>query len=314
MDYISTRDAQAAPVGFVDALLGGLAPDGGLYVPTAWPQLDMADLAGRPYAKAAEAVLSPFIGDAIEPAVLRRMLADTYAPPAFAHQSVAPLRQLGPDLWLMELFHGPTIAFKDVALQLLGRLFDHALAQRGARATILGATSGDTGSAAIEGCRGRSNIDVFILYPAGRVSEVQRRQMTTVDAPNVHAVAVQGTFDDCQALVKVAFADGAFRREQSLAAVNSINWARIAAQVVYYAAACAALRAPVRFAVPTGNFGNVLAGWVARRMGAPVAGLHIATHANDILARFFATGGYGGRTRRGRHALALHGHPGLVQL
>jgi threonine synthase len=290
MHYISTRDPDAQALPFDEVVLRGLAPDGGLYVPTAWPRVDMGALAGRPYPAVARAVLAPFVGDAIAPDALARMIDETYAGGAFAHRSVAPLRQLGPDLWLMELFCGPTLAFKDVALQLLGRLFDHILGQRGARATIVGATSGDTGSAAIEGLKGCANVDVFILYPHGRVSEVQRRQMTTVEADNVHCIAVEGTFDDCQAMVKAMFADAAFRDRHALSAVNSINWARIAAQVVYYVAACAALRAPTGFAVPTGNFGNVLAAWVARRMGAPVAALHVATNANDILARFFAGG------------------------
>ena len=295
MRYLSTR-GQAPALDFDGVLLAGLASDGGLYVPESWPQLsaaDLADLAGRPYPAIAAAILAPFVGTSVPRDELERILAEAYA--GFAHQAVAPLRQLGPNQWLMELFHGPTLAFKDVALQLLGRLFDRALGRRHRRATGLGATSGDTGSAAIEACRGRAALDIFILHPKGRVSEVQRRQMTTVTDANVHNIAIEGTFDDCQALVKAAFRDAAFRDALHLTAVNSINWARVMAQVVYYVAAAAALGAPARrvaFAVPTGNFGDVYAGYVAARMGVPIAKLVVATNVNDILTRFFATGDY----------------------
>jgi threonine synthase len=294
--YISTRNASVPPehLPFEAALLRGLAPDGGLYVPEAWPRLDrdaFASLAGRSYADIAVAVTEPFIEGAVSSDSWRRMVEAAYHP--FTHRAVAPLKQLGPSLWLMELFHGPTLAFKDYALQLLGPLLDAVLTRRGERVTVVGATSGDTGSAAIEACRDREAVDVFILYPHGRISEVQRRQMTTVASANVHAVAVEGTFDDCQDLVKGMFADARFRAAMNLTAVNSINWARIMAQVVYYVAAAVALGAPRRslaFAVPTGNFGNVYAAHVARRMGLPIERLVIATNRNDILARFFNQG------------------------
>jgi threonine synthase len=294
--YLSTRDARTPPerLSFEDVLLAGLAPDGGLYVPEAWPRLgadELRRMRGHSYAEIARAVVAPFIGDAIAPEALRALVADAYA--GFGHAAVAPLKQLGPDLWLMELFHGPTLAFKDYALQLVGPLFEHALARRRQRVTIIGATSGDTGSAAIEACRDRAALDIFILYPEGRISEVQRRQMTTVAAANVHAIAIDGSFDDCQDLVKAMFADKDFRQAFNLSAVNSINWARIMAQLVYYVAAAVALGAPERpvsFAVPTGNFGNVYAAHVARRMGLPIAELVIGTNRNDILARFINQG------------------------
>jgi threonine synthase len=294
--YLSTRDARTPParLGFEEVLLAGLAPDGGLYVPDAWPHLDahaLRALRGRSYAEIASAVVAPFIGEALPAASLEPLVAAAYR--GFDHAAVAPLKQLGPELWLMELFHGPTLAFKDYALQLVGPLFEHVLEKRRRRVTIIGATSGDTGSAAIEACRDRPSIDIFILYPEGRVSEVQRRQMTTVAAENVHAIAIAGSFDDCQDLVKAMFADAPFRRALGLAAVNSINWARIMAQLVYYVAAAVALGAPERpvsFAVPTGNFGNVYAAHVARRMGLPIAELVIGTNRNDILARFINTG------------------------
>jgi threonine synthase len=294
--YISTRDGRSRPerLGFDDMLLSGLAHDGGLYVPAAWPSFtaeQIRALAGRPYAEIAATVMAPFIGDSVDAAALRRIVDAAYA--GFGHAAVAPLKQLAPDLWLLELFHGPTLAFKDYALQVVGRLFDHVLAKRGARVTIVGATSGDTGSAAIEACRDRDALDVFILYPKGRISEVQRRQMTTVASPNVHAMAIEGTFDDCQDLVKAMFADRRFRAAFSLSAVNSINWARIMAQLVYYFAAAVALGAPdrkVSFSVPTGNFGNVFAAHVARRIGLPIAELVIGTNRNDILARFINSG------------------------
>ena len=296
MQYVSTRDARRPPerLGFEAVLLAGLARDGGLYVPESWPTLDAAALRalrGRPYAEIAAAVMTPFLGTAIDPAHFRRLVETAYA--NFGHAAVAPLKQLGSDLWLLELFHGPTLAFKDYALQLVGPLFDHVLSRRHERVTIVGATSGDTGSAAIEALRDRASVDVFILYPEGRVSEVQRRQMTTVPSANVHAIAVKGTFDDCQDLVKAMFADGQFRSAHNLSAVNSINFARVMAQVAYYVAAALALGAPdraVSFAVPTGNFGNVFAAHVARKMGLPIAELVIGTNQNDILTRFLNDG------------------------
>ncbi len=289
MRYVSTRGS-APELGFADVLLAGLASDGGLYVPTHWPSLP-AERRGS-YAQVARSVMAPFVeGDdrqGIDPAAFAAMCDDAYA--TFRHPATTPLVQIGPDEWVLELFHGPTLAFKDVALQLVGRLFDHVLTQRGERVTIVGATSGDTGSAAIDGVKRCEQVDIVILYPYGRVSEVQRRQMTTVDAPNVHAVAVEGTFDDCQDLVKAMFNDAAFRAEQSLSAVNSINWARVMAQIVYYVTACDALGGQrLAFSVPTGNFGNVLAGWIAQRMGAPIDELIVGSNTNDILTRFFDT-------------------------
>jgi threonine synthase len=234
----------------------------------------------------AAAIMSPFVaGDIADPELLQ-MCRDAYA--TFRHPATVPLVQIGPDQWIMELFHGPTLAFKDVALQLVGRMFDHVLSARSERVMIVGATSGDTGSAAIDGVKGCSNVDIVILYPDGRVSDVQRKQMTTVDAPNVHTVAVEGTFDDCQDLVKAMFNDPAFRHEMNLSAVNSINWARVMAQIVYYVAAIDALgQQPLAFSVPTGNFGNVLAGWIAREMGSPIQSLIVGSNSNDILTRFF---------------------------
>ncbi|MBO0735942.1 MAG: threonine synthase [Alphaproteobacteria bacterium] len=296
MRYISTRDARAAPLrlSFAEALLAGLARDGGLYVPESIPELDAASLrsyVGSAYPEVAARILSMFAGESFAPAELHALATAAYA--RFRHAAVAPLVQLDEKLWLLELFHGPTLAFKDLALQLLGLLFDAVLARRHERITIVGATSGDTGSAAIEACRDREAVDVFILYPRGRVSEVQRRQMTTVEAANVHAIAIDGTFDDCQDLVKGLFADAEFRGELNLSAVNSINWARIAAQTVYYVTAAVALGVPARpvsFSVPTGNFGNVYAGHIARRAGVSIDRLVIGTNRNDILARYFATG------------------------
>jgi len=291
MRYVSTR-GQASMPDFPSVLLAGLAEDGGLYVPETWPHFSAADfrvLRGLPYAELAARVMQPFVGAAIPFATLRALCQDAYS--AFGHPAVVPLLQLDSNLWVQELFHGPTLAFKDVAMQLLGRLFDHVLAERGERVTIVGATSGDTGSAAIEACAGRSRVRIAILHPEGRTSEVQRRQMTTVQAANVMNLAVQGTFDDCQDLVKAMFADAPFRREVHLSAVNSINWARVAAQIPYYVAAALALGAPdrdVAFAVPTGNFGNILAAWAARRIGLPVSRLVIGANRNDILARFIA--------------------------
>jgi threonine synthase len=291
MRYVSTR-GQAPARDFADVLLAGLAEDGGLFVPESWPELGAADwraLRGLPYAELAARILALFTGDAIDLTTLRSLTTDACA--TFDHPAVVPLVQLEHDLFVCELFHGPTLAFKDVALQLLGRLFDHVLAARGSRAGIVGATSGDTGSAAIAACANRERVAIVILHPSGRTSEVQRRQMTTVLAPNVGNIAVEGSFDDCQDLVKAMFADRPFREEMHLSAVNSINWARIAAQVPYYVASALALGAPDRevcFAVPTGNFGNVLAAWVAQRMGLPVRRLIIGTNQNDILARFLA--------------------------
>ncbi|MEY2958944.1 MAG: threonine synthase [Actinomycetota bacterium] len=284
--YVSTR-GRADELGFADVLLAGLARDGGLYVPDRWP--DLPDLSGlTTYEQVAAAIVSTFVGDdpsgVLTTADVERLCADAYG--AFRHPAVAPLVQIDDRHFVLELFHGPTLAFKDIALQLVGRMFDHVLSARSERITIVGATSGDTGSAAIDGVRGCDNVDIVILYPAGRTSEVQRRQMTTVDAPNVHAVAVEGTFDDCQDLVKAMFADETFRDELGLSAVNSINWARVMAQVVYYVTASRTFADDVSFCVPTGNFGNVLAGWIARRMGAPVHDFVVASNANDILTRF----------------------------
>ncbi len=294
MLYVSTR-GEAPALGFSDAVLAGLARDGGLYWPERWPHLDAATtagFAGRSYADVAKTVIGPFADD-VEDAAFARMVDESYA--AFRHKAVCPLVQVADNTFILELFHGPTLAFKDVAMQLLGRLMDHVLEKRGQRATIVGATSGDTGSAAIEAFRGLKRVDVFILYPHGRVSEVQRRQMTTVGGENVHAVALEGTFDDCQAIVKGMFNHHAFRDEMKLSGVNSINWARIVSQAVYYFTAAVALGAPHRavdFSVPTGNFGDVLAGYVAKRMGLTIGTLNIATNGNDILARTLASGRY----------------------
>ncbi len=286
MRYVSTRGS-APELGFADALLAGLAVDGGLYVPAEWPVLP--DLSGvHGYADTAAAVMAPFVGDEIDAPTFSRICHDSYS--TFRHPAVAPLVQIDSAHWVQELFHGPTLAFKDVALQLVGRLFDHVLSDRGDRITIVGATSGDTGSAAIDGVAGCDNVDIVILYPSGRTSEVQRRQMTTVAAANVHTVAIDGTFDDCQDLVKAMFNDPAFRERLRLSAVNSINWARVMAQIVYYVTASRSLVGPVSFCVPTGNFGNVLAGWIARRMGAPIHGFVVASNTNDILARFIEDG------------------------
>ncbi len=268
-------------MGFADVLLSGLASDGGLYVPTEWPELPPL---GDDYAATATSIMSAYIGNDIPHQVLAELVRDAYA--TFRHPAVAPLVQIDDDLWIQELFHGPTLAFKDLALQVVGRLFDHVLAERSERVTIVGATSGDTGSAAIDAVKGCDNVDIVILYPHGRTSEVQRRQMTTVNSPNVHAVAIDGTFDDCQDLVKAMFADEQLREDCNLSAVNSINWARVMAQIVYYATASQSLAGSPTFCVPTGNFGNVLAGWIARSTGAPIDHLLIASNANDILSRF----------------------------
>ena len=295
MKYISTRGL-APSLGFDDVLLAGLARDGGLYVPETWPQLSpatIAGFAGRPFHEVAVDVIEPFVGATISRADLTVMTKAAYA--SFGHPAVTPLVQIDRDTWVLELFHGPTLAYKDVAMQLLARMMDHVLEKRGERATIVGATSGDTGGAAIEAFRGSKRVDVIILFPDGRVSDVQRRMMTTATEPNVHAVAVDGTFDDCQALVKGMFNHHAFRDEVRLSGVNSINWARIMAQVTYYFVAASALGAPhrrVSFSVPTGNFGDILAGFVAKKMGLPIDRLIIAANSNDILARAVETGIY----------------------
>ena len=295
MRYVSTR-GEAPPLGFMDVTLAGLARDGGLYVPESWPRLSpqaIAGLAGRPYAEAAVEVIRPFVGDTISEAELSRLAREAYG--TFRHPAVVPITQFGTSTFLLELFHGPTLAFKDVAMQLLARLMDHALAARGERTTIVVATSGDTGGAAVEAFRGRQRADLFVLFPAGRISAVQRRMMTTATDENVHAIAIEGTFDDCQALVKGLFNHHAFRDRVRLSGVNSINWARIVAQVVYYFTAATTLGAPhrkVAFTVPTGNFGDVFAGYVAARMGLPVDRLVIATNVNDILVRTLSTGLY----------------------
>jgi threonine synthase len=295
MRYVSTR-GEAAPLDFVEVMLAGLARDGGLYVPESWPALDreaIAGFAGKPYAEVAVDVIRPFVGGSIADGDLARMVREAYG--AFRHPATVPLVQLDSSLFVLELFHGPTLAFKDLAMQLVARLMDHALHQRGERTTIVVATSGDTGGAAAEAFKGSGQVDVVVLFPRGRISDVQQRMMTTVPASNVHAVAIEGTFDDCQALVKAMFNHHAFRDRVRLSGVNSINWARIMAQAVYYFTAAVALGAPHRkiaFTVPTGNFGDVYAGYVAARMGLPVDRLVVATNTNDILARTFATGTY----------------------
>lgn len=288
MRYVSTRGAAPA-LDFADALLVGLASDGGLYVPGSWPQIP--DGGRGDYVETAVEVMWPFVAGSIDRDAFAQMVSDAYS--VFHADDVAPLVDLGGGLHLMELFHGPTLAFKDIALQLVGRLFDYELTRRGERVTIVGATSGDTGSAAIEACRDRQNVDIVILHPAGRVTEVQRRQMTTVQSANVHNVALDGTFDDCQDMVKAMFADEPFRARMNLSAVNSINWARVMAQVVYYVVAAERLggrRQPVDFAVPTGNFGNVFAGHVARLGGLNVPRLVVGSNSNDILTRFLDDG------------------------
>lgn len=295
MRYVSTRgEAPALP--FEGALLAGLARDGGLTMPEAWPQLsptEIAMLAGLDYAEAAYRIMRPYLEGDPSLADLEAVLDEAYA--GFHHPAIAPLRQIGPASWLLELFHGPTLAFKDLAMQVVARLMDRALARRGARATVVGATSGDTGAAAIEAFRGLDMIDIFILHPKGRVTEVQRRQMTSAREPNVHNIAVEGTFDNCQGLVKALFNDAGLRDALSLTGVNSINFARILAQIVYYFTSAVALGSPYRavsFAVPTGNFGDIFAGYAARAMGLPVARLVIATNLNDSLPRALSTGIY----------------------
>ena len=274
MDYISTR-GNAPKLGFCDAVLTGLARDGGLYVPETWPTIDadtIRSMASQPYTSVAKTVLAPFVGGEIDDASFSTMIDEAYG--EFGHPAVAPLVQLGSNEYVLELFHGPTMAFKDVAMQLLARLMDHILAERGERVTIVGATSGDTGGAAIEAFRGRDNCDIFILFPHGKVSDVQRWQMTGIADANVHALAIEGTFDDCQAQVKALFNNHAFRDMHTLSGVNSINWARIMAQIVYYFTSAVALGAPhrpVSFTVPTGNFGDIFAGFAAKKMGLDTA-------------------------------------------
>jgi threonine synthase len=295
MRYVSTR-GQSPSVGFVDAVLGGLAPDGGLYVPEAWPTFtadEIAAFAGLPYADVAARVIGAFAGDEIATDDLREMCQEAYA--TFAHAAVVPLVQLGPQVFMAELFHGPSLAFKDVAMQILARLYDHILGQQKRNLTILCATSGDTGGAAVEAFRGRKSVKVVALFPEGRISEVQRRFMTTAAEANVACVAVKGSFDDCQAIVKQAFQDAALRQAVDLSGVNSINFARIAAQAVYYFTSAVALGAPhraVSFCVPSGNFGDAFAGYAASRMGLPIARIAVATNSNDILARTFEEGRY----------------------
>ena len=284
MRYVSTR-GRAAELGFCDALLAGLATDGGLYVPQTWPK--QPTMTGSTYAAKAASLMAPYIEGEIPQDVFAQLCATAYS--TFRDPAVVPLVQITPEHYLLELFHGPTLAFKDVALQLIGQLFDYVLTQRNQRVMIVGATSGDTGSAAIDGVKGCKNVDIVILYPNGRVSDVQRRQMTTITSPNVHTVAVDGTFDDCQDLVKAMFNDAPFREANSLSAVNSINWARVMAQTVYYFTALETLGRSASFSVPTGNFGNVLAGWIAKQMGADIEKLIVGSNSNDILTRFFET-------------------------
>ena len=295
MRYISTRGS-APTLDFEGATLAGLASDGGLYVPDHWPRFsreEIAALQGLSYVDTAVAIMRPFVAGSLDDATLKRLCTIAYG--RFSHDAVAPLVQLDSGHWLMELFHGPTLAFKDVALQLLGQLFETFLAKRDAHLTIIGATSGDTGSAAIDGVAGRAKIDIFMLHPLGRVSDVQRRQMTTALAPNVYNVAIKGSFDDAQAIVKALFNDRAFNGRFTLSAVNSINWARLMAQIVYYFYTAVRLGAPDRpiaYSVPTGNFGDVFAGYVAERMGLPIERLIVATNVNDILHRALTTGDY----------------------
>ena len=299
MEYVSTRGSAPA-LDFAGATLAGLASDGGLYVPREWPsfsQDEIAAMAGLPYAELAQRVMQPFVGGSLSPERLLELTTQAYG--RFAHKAVTPLKQLDEQQWLLELFHGPTLAFKDVALQLLGLLFEEFLGRTKQNLTIVGATSGDTGSAAIDAVAGRDRIDIFMLHPHGRVSDVQRRQMTTVLAPNVHNIAIEGTFDDAQAMVKRMFNDTAMTSRFAIGAVNSINWARLMAQVVYYFAAALQLGAPhrpVAFSVPTGNFGDVFAGYVAAKMGLPVARLIVATNINDILHRALTSGDYSAGT------------------
>lgn len=295
MQYVSTR-GDAPPIGFLDAVLAGLAPDGGLYVPERWPVLsreEIAAFAGKPYAEVAADILGRFAGDSFSRQELREITSEAYAD--FTHAAVTPLRQLDSGMWILELFHGPTLAFKDVAMQLLSRLYERVLTAKKRTLTIVCATSGDTGGAAVEALRGRQGVRLVVLFPDGRISEVQRRFMTTAKDANVRCVAINGTFDDCQTIVKGLFQAQGFRQAVDLSGVNSINWARIAAQIVYYFTSAVALGAPhrkVSFAVPTGNFGDAFAGFVARQMGLPIETIAVATNSNDILARAIETGRY----------------------
>jgi threonine synthase len=295
LKYVSTR-GEAKPASFNEALIEGLARDGGLYVPESWPQLSREEIAGfkgKSYADIALRVIAPFVGNDIPERDLKRMIDEAYA--TFSHKDVTPLHRLSSGEYILELFHGPTLAFKDVAMQLIARLMDYVLASRGERCTIVGATSGDTGGAATEAFRGRERIDLIFMFPKGRVSPVQERMMTAISEPNVNVVAIDGNFDDCQAIVKGLFNDHEFRDRVKLSAVNSINWARIVAQIVYYFTAAVALGAPEKrpsFAVPTGNFGDVFAGYVAAKMGLPIERLMVATNVNDILARTLESGTY----------------------
>lgn len=295
MEYVSTR-GEAPQLGFKDTLLSGLATDGGLYVPKSWPQFSKRDikaLRGKPYADVAFAIIQPFVGGEIPDDKLKAMIDDAYR--GFRHNAVTPVVQMDDNSYLIELFHGPTLAFKDVAMQLLARMMDHILQERDQRATIVGATSGDTGGAAIDAFANRDRTDIFILFPHNRVSPVQQRQMTTSKAKNVHSIAIEGTFDDCQNLVKAMFNHTDFRQNVQLSGINSINWGRIMAQIVYYFTASLAIGGPdrkVSFTVPTGNFGDIFAGYAAKRMGLPIAKLNIATNDNDILVRTLKTGTY----------------------
>lgn len=292
MKYISTR-GKAPALNFEEVMLAGLASDGGLYVPESLPifsQEDIKNMAGLSYTELAFNIMSPFVDGAIPDDEFKKIIDETYA--TFRHQAVTPLVQTDSNEWILELFHGPTLAFKDVALQLLGRMLDYVLKKRNQKVVIIGATSGDTGSAAIEGCRHSEHVDIFVMYPHQRVSEVQRRQMTTIDANNVHTLAIEGNFDDCQTMLKQCFADQSFLPEdRQVVAVNSINWARVMAQIVYYFYSAVALGAPdrtVRYSVPTGNFGDIFAGYLAKKMGLPIERLVVATNANDILHRCLA--------------------------
>ena len=292
LKYVSTR-SEAPDLKFEDVLLTGLGRDGGLYVPRFWPKFskkEIQDLRGLNYAEVATRIIYPFIGNAIPKKIFDEIVNQTYS--RFNHNAIAPIKQIAPNQWVAELFHGPTLAFKDYPLQLVGRLFDYILEKHNKKVTIIGATSGDTGSAAIEACRDRNSIKIFILHPEGRVSEVQRRQMTTATSNNIFNIALRGTFDDCQNMVKALFADEEFRKNYDLSAVNSINWARIMGQIVYYFWTAVSLGAPDRkfiFAVPTGNFGNVYAGYAAKKMGLPIEKLIIGSNQNDILTRFFSS-------------------------
>jgi len=299
MEYISTRGG-GKPLDFELVTLAGLAGDGGLYVPRQWPRFsheDISQMAGLPYPELAARVMQPFVGDTLTEAELRALCDEAYG--RFAHKAVTPLVQLDERQWLLELFHGPTLAFKDVALQLLGLMFETFLARQDKHLTVVGATSGDTGSAAIDALAGRDKVDIFMLHPAGRISDVQRRQMTTVRAPNVHNIAIEGSFDDAQAMVKRMFSDSTVTDRFAISAVNSINWARLMAQIVYYFYAASQLGAPQRkvaFSVPTGNFGDVFAGYVAGQMGLPIERLIVATNVNDILHRALSAGDYSAGT------------------